>query len=335
MQTLQKDHSRLWSIILAGEGNHQIGSLIQQWVGGRKPKQFCTFVGSRSMLQHTWDRADQLSHPNCKITIVGKFDLQGACSQLGGRVPGILLSNPQPTGLMGSLFLALTYLRARDPNSVVVVYPSDHFVYPESQFLRTVQRGVWAAERLAEQMIAIGVAPIGSAPSCGWFRLGPQLGWASGTPIYSIKTFEDTLVDDEHDGITAAGQLWNTSIIIAQTDALWRIGWKCVPYIMTQLEQLEEAIGTSYERAVLDSTSHRLEELSPSFHLLYQNPERIAVLELEEVTWSNWESPQQIVETLAAIGKSPTFALEYVSLALDVSNHTFDPTREVIRKYAG
>jgi hypothetical protein len=40
--------------------------LMQQWLGQHKPKQYCTFIGTRSMLQHTWDRADQISDPSQK-----------------------------------------------------------------------------------------------------------------------------------------------------------------------------------------------------------------------------------------------------------------------------
>ena len=52
---------RLWSIILAGGEDSRVGSLIRCWLGRPKPKQYCTFGGTRSLLQHTVDRAAKLS----------------------------------------------------------------------------------------------------------------------------------------------------------------------------------------------------------------------------------------------------------------------------------
>ena len=48
----------LWSIILAGGDGERTRPFIQEWLGVAVPKQYCTFVGTRSMLQHTWDRAN-------------------------------------------------------------------------------------------------------------------------------------------------------------------------------------------------------------------------------------------------------------------------------------
>ena len=151
-----KSLHELWSIILAGKEDHSTHPRLQRWLRGRKPKPFCTFVGSRSMLQHTWDRADQISHPHCKITVVGKPYLHETCSQLGGRAPGAILTEPKNYGMIPSLFLALTYLQTKDPDATVIAYPSDHFIYPDAQFLGTIQRAVWASERLTDHVILVG-----------------------------------------------------------------------------------------------------------------------------------------------------------------------------------
>ena len=52
---LRAEAHPLWSIILAGGEGERTRPFIEQWLGGHKPKQYCTFVGKRSMLQHTLD----------------------------------------------------------------------------------------------------------------------------------------------------------------------------------------------------------------------------------------------------------------------------------------
>ncbi|HSF09658.1 MAG TPA: sugar phosphate nucleotidyltransferase, partial [Nitrospirales bacterium] len=68
--------SSVWSIVLAGGEGERIRPSIQQWLGYPVPKQYCTFVGTRSMLQHTWDRADQIGLPRKKVTVVGRTHQQ-------------------------------------------------------------------------------------------------------------------------------------------------------------------------------------------------------------------------------------------------------------------
>ena len=50
----------LWSIILAGGEGQRTRPFVERWLGAHRPKQYCCFVGKRSMFQHTIDRADQL-----------------------------------------------------------------------------------------------------------------------------------------------------------------------------------------------------------------------------------------------------------------------------------
>jgi mannose-1-phosphate guanylyltransferase len=48
MGTHVKSQDRVWSIVLAGGKGEGVQPLVQRWLGHPKPKQFCTFVGTRS-----------------------------------------------------------------------------------------------------------------------------------------------------------------------------------------------------------------------------------------------------------------------------------------------
>jgi mannose-1-phosphate guanylyltransferase len=42
----------LWSLVLAGGSGERLKPMIQKWLGRDRPKQYCVFVGTRSMFEH-------------------------------------------------------------------------------------------------------------------------------------------------------------------------------------------------------------------------------------------------------------------------------------------
>src|SRR5207237_9934025 len=133
--------------VRAGGWVGAMGSLVQQWLGCLKPNQYCSFVGTSPLFQHTLDRASHLVLPEHTVTVIAREHQEKACTQFDGRA-GIVILQPANCGTAAEVFLPLTYIRARDPQATVVLYPSDQFVYPEDRFVENVQRAVWTAEWL-------------------------------------------------------------------------------------------------------------------------------------------------------------------------------------------
>jgi len=114
---------RVWSIILAGGDGERLRPLIQRWLGCHKPKQYCAFIGTRSMLQHTLDRADRLTAPARRFMICAREHQHEALLQLNGRQPGTLILQPAKRGTLAGIFLPLMYVRKSDPEATVVIFP--------------------------------------------------------------------------------------------------------------------------------------------------------------------------------------------------------------------
>jgi mannose-1-phosphate guanylyltransferase len=87
-------------------------SFIQRRFGETKPKQYCTFVGSRSLLQHAVDRADALTSPKRRIVVAAKHHEPYLREQMLGRSGGRILFQPENRGTAPGIFLPLTYVLA-------------------------------------------------------------------------------------------------------------------------------------------------------------------------------------------------------------------------------
>ena len=300
------DH--LWSIVLAGGEGERTRPFIEQWLGYPLPKQYCTFVGSRSMLQHTWDRARQTTKPTQQITVVARHHRQHALSQADQQAPGQVVLQPRNRDTAAGIFLPLTYIRAQNPHATVVLYPSDHFVFPEDRFVKTVQQAVKATTIFQDRIMLLGVRPTCLELEYGWIEAGGPLGWSSGLCVRRVHAFLEK--PDSLEGLTALsnGALWNTFIMTAKVETLWRLGWKCMPEIMERFEKLESVIGTPEEGRTLETIYREMPKRNFSSDLLACVPESVGVIELKDVLWSDWGRPERIADTLRVIGREPAFS---------------------------
>lgn len=299
---------KLWSVILAGGEGERVRPLIQRWLGCHKPKQYCAFVGTRSMFQHTVDRATRLTPPARTVAVVARGHRPDALAQLARRGVGTLVLQPENRDTMAGLFLPLTYVRARDPQATVVVYPSDHFVYPESRFLDTVRQAMMVADSLPDRLVLLGVMPDRLELEYGWILPGVTLP-ARGldAKVQTVEAFLEKPTAAQADVALSAGALWNTFVMVSKVSTLWALGAKYFPDILQPFERLERAIGSPEEGHVLDAMYQDMPRKNFSSDLLQRVPDCVAVMELTGVLWSDWGKPERIAETLRRIARTPAF----------------------------
>ena len=108
----------------------------------------------------------------------------------------------------------------------------------------------------------------------------------------------------------AAGGLWNTLVVAAKLDLLWKLGGEIFPDLIRLFEMFGETIGTRHEATILDALYRVMPAYNFSSDLLARAVQQIAVVKLEDVLWSDWGKPERIAETLRRIGKTPAFPLE-------------------------
>ncbi len=311
---MRPSHSNaVWSVILAGGEGERTRPFIQQWLGCSKPKQYCTFVGNRSMLQHTLDRADRVGMPHHKVTVIAEHHLPYVRETFDEQHQGQVILQPRNCGTAAGIFLPLTYVRAKDPNATVVIYPSDHFVFPEDRFAETVRRATRAIDVLQDRVLLLGVRPTHLELDYGWVNVGSILGRQGNSCLRQVDSFLEKPSHLEALQAMSNGGLWNTLVMVAKIDTLWSLGWQYLPVIMERFERLGNSMNTVDEQQTLHQLYRHMPCMDFSSDLLQQVPERLGVIELEEVLWSDWGRPERIKETLEILGKKPAFPSEILT----------------------
>ena len=161
---------RRCGVVLAGGDGKRLQPFVRKLLGFELPKQYVSFTGNRSMLEHTFDRAEQLISPECLFTVVARDHLghPEVRSQLSGRIPHTVVVQPMNRETGPGLLLPLTHLLLRYPNSTVAVFPSDHFVLQEDLFAAYVQQAFEEVERYPSRIVFLGVEPTDAEPEYGY-----------------------------------------------------------------------------------------------------------------------------------------------------------------------
>lgn len=203
--------------------------------------------------------------------------------------------------------------------------------------METVRRAVRATDVFSDRLFLLGVRPTSVMLDYGWIEVGGVLGWSHGSIVHRAQAFLEK--PDMLRGLSALanGALWNTLILAAKVDTLWKLGWRHLPELMEQFERLDRAIGTHQEGAVLNALYEDMPHRNFSSDLLQRVTDSIGVIELREVLWSDWGRPERIADTLRLIGKEPAFAGESMGEALlrpDMVEPMIGPTKKG-RQYHG
>ncbi|MBI4445559.1 MAG: NTP transferase domain-containing protein [Acidobacteria bacterium] len=309
LQNAEKGH--YWAIVLAGGEGIRMRSVIEQWLGTARPKQYCAFTGTRSMLQHTLDRASRLTNKQRVIAVIGKGHHQYLDTE-ERRLTGTIIEQPASRDTAAGVFVALTYIMSVKPEATVVIFPSDHFVYPEEAFLVQMKRTVCWAEQFPAFLILVGVAPESPETDYGWIQAGPPL--TEGLELLAPRTvlrFQEKPSQVDAQFFFQRGDMLNTMIVAAKAKTLWELGKMYLPSLMRQFEQFRDTLAAGnprIESKKLEKVYSQLEVANFSGELLANAHRQSLVVRLENVGWSDWGRPERVLTSLARLGLVPTFS---------------------------
>ena len=297
------------AIVLAGGDGMRLRPLTERWLGRHVPKQYCAFSGTRSMLDHTLDRAAALCDPSRILTVVGRAHRAVRRERAPRASDGTFIEQPANLDTAPGVLLGLAHALHRDPDATVVILPSDHFVYPEPRFVAQVQVAVRAAERLDDRVLLLGAPPANVEDDYGWIVPSAELERRPTHRVYAVESFVEKPPAAEAVRLHHRGGVWNTLVLVARARTLWDLSCERLPTLAPFFTVLREALGGTREAAVLEEVYETMPRVNFSSGLLERAHDRIAMLPLESLMWSDWGQPARIVESLLAIGRQPAFSL--------------------------
>ena len=295
-QPVNDDAEVDWTLALAGGEGARLSEYVQRRFGRRIPKQYCSLLGSRTMLQHTLGRLNQLTPAQRTLTVIGTHHAELAMPQLDGLCDHVLRQpGSRDTGL--ALYVALAMIKRWTPSALVTISPTDHYVAPAAKYLDQVRCAQSVARRLRDKIVILGATPTEPDPELGYLSLGEAL-----TDVPSVRRligFVEKPSAAAAQQLIARGALWNTMVTCGTVDALWELGRATEPHLIDILDSLVPLVGTPDEDDALEYIYRAYLPVSFSRDMLERAPDRLAAITLDGVEWSDWGRPERIESVLA------------------------------------
>ncbi|MBZ0236963.1 MAG: NTP transferase domain-containing protein [Deltaproteobacteria bacterium] len=288
--TMARNGGRTWAIVLAGGDGTRLAALTEAVHGRPVPKQFATVTGDRSMVQATLDRVARIVPPERTVIVIGRAHLAWARAQLGAYTATTLVQ-PASRGTATAILYALTWIRLRERDANVLVFPSDHHVENVTRFVEAVRIADEAARALGK-LTVVGVSPEAGDPDYGWIVAGAPVAPA----CCSLECFVEKPGAEVALRLHACGGLWNTFILAAPASLVAELARRHLPEHARRFDALDR-FAFAPGAPDLDELYAAIEPADFSKHVL-ETARDLLVVSMEGTGWSDWGTPERVLASL-------------------------------------
>jgi mannose-1-phosphate guanylyltransferase len=305
-----------WAVILAGGSGKRLQTLTRRLFGegiygeGR-PKQFCALLGGSTLLGHTQARIAPVIPPERTAYVVVQAHAPYYNQVLADVPSERVLVQPSDRGTTAAVAYALARISAADPDAIAGFFPADHYFTDEKAFAQTLDGAYGLAASYSDSLLLLGAQPEHPEVEYGWIEPGPALSSCGGNPlgkqVFRVRRFWEKPSAEVASGLLDRGCLWNTFVMVGRVRTFLRALEAAVPAVLQAFRPVfgpankdrENVVGQAY--AALPAGDFSKQVLSTI-------PDRLAVLRLDNVGWSDLGTPERLMETWSRFGVKPLTA---------------------------
>lgn len=281
------------AVILAG------GLGTRFWPKSRidNPKQFLKICQDITMIQATVRRISKVFSPE-KIYIVTNEEF---ASRIYEEIPEISQNNvliePVRRETAACVGLAATRLSLTDPDEVMVVLPSDHYIGDEEEFINTLETAIALASE-KDCLTTLGIKPTRPETGYGYIKVGQHVNLSGKCPVYAVKEFiEKPELEQARLLFTQDDYYWNSGIFVWKASVILDHISEFLPHLYQGLTKIKGAMGTKNEREVLKEEYSTFIPISIDYGIMEKASEVFVVL--SSFVWDdvgNWAALERIMK---------------------------------------
>src|SRR5689334_10200835 len=222
------------------------GGGTRLWPISRKetPKQLLPLLGKETLFQSTVSRLEEIFPPE-RILVVTVAE---QAREMQKQVPAIPVENyliePAPRGTASVVALAAAVLQKRDPQAIMAIQTSDHYIRNRDLFHYLIKAAFDVAQK--NYLVTLGITPTYPSTGYGYIQQGASLDGDYKYPVYMVKRFKEKPDEETAQKLLRSGDhSWNSGMFVWKADTILAEIGRQMPALAGQLEHIGAAWGTA------------------------------------------------------------------------------------------
>ncbi len=203
---------RIVPVVLSGGSGTRLWPISTE---GR-PKQFLELLGPQTLFQLTLQRCsntDLFAPPVIVGSEAHRQLLQDQIEEIGSEAAAVIL---EPCARNTAPAIALAALACEDPQSLLLVMPSDHIIANVDIFLDAVMQSTAMAK--ARWLVTFGIQPTGPETGYGYLQRGEEI-FGSSESFAAKRFVEKPNSENAEKMLSDGGYFWNAGIFLFRADS--------------------------------------------------------------------------------------------------------------------
>ena len=296
-----------WGVILAGGDGVRLRPLTRLVCGDERPKQFCPLFGGETLLERTLQRSER-SIPREHLLVSLSLRQRQWYLREEGLLPSQRVVQPENRGTAPAILHSLFSLACLDAEALVAILPSDHYYSDEQSFASALESAFETAALQKNSVVLLGARPDYPEVEYGWIEPGFSVGPIGGE-LFRVRSFYEKPAVDLARSLLDRGSLWNTFVMVGHVRAYLQIVRAVLPDLFQMLASAPMWAGK--EMHIEGSLYERIPSASFSGRVLSSNPERLMVLRMNDVGWTDLGDPGRAYMAARKNGYEPRWVKDW------------------------
>jgi mannose-1-phosphate guanylyltransferase len=283
-----------YAVIMAGGGGTRLWPLSRQ----SRPKQMLSLFDERSLFQTAVDRLADI-FPGERILVV---TIEEQANQLKAQCPQIpdenFLIEPAPRGTASVVGLAALALQQRDPQAVMAILTSDHFIGNEENFRQLLLAAYEVAQD--DYLMTLGITPTFAATGYGYIQRSDRLGSYRGMDVFKVLRFKEKPDEAQARQMLESGDhAWNSGMFVWKVETILSEFERQMPGLYASLREIGQAWDGPEYGKVMERVWPALKNETIDYGIM-EGARKVAVIPAAELKWSDvgsWDSLFEVLDT--------------------------------------
>ena len=242
-------NSNYYCVIMAGG----VGARFWPMSNTTTPKQFIDILGDgQTLIQKTFNRFARICPKENIYIVTNKAYFDFTRDQLPDISEEQIILEPYRRNTAPCIAYANYKIKARNPNAVMVVAPSDHYIEKEDVFVDIVKKGLAiAAENPC--LLTIGIRPTFPNTGYGYIQYNEDDVFKGNSSVFAVKTFTEKPELEMAKSFLESGDfLWNAGIFMWSLPTIDKAFETFLPDINDLFKQGDGLYNTPQEEGFID-----------------------------------------------------------------------------------